>query len=53
MKKEQTTQFVVKYCTKCKHSWEKSGKYIVIHLGFPTYGVQRKICSYCIKKGRQ
>ena len=61
IKEENSTQFSVKYCTRCEHSWEPRGskknketgeveKQCIIHLGFPTYGLRRKICYNCIKK---
>ena len=50
---ENNTQFTVKYCTKCNHSWEKDAGKTIIHLDFPTYGLQRKTCSHCAKKEQQ
>ena len=61
IKEENSSQFSVKYCTRCEHSWEPRGskknkdtgeveKQCIIHLGFPTYGLRRKDCFFCIKK---
>ena len=47
---ENSTQFTVKYCTECNYAWEKEVKKTIVHLDFPTYGLQRKICENCTKK---
>ena len=50
MNEEKETKFTVKCCTKCNHAWEQNGKKTVVYIDFPTYGLQRKTCSFCIKK---
>ena len=48
--KKTNTQFTVKLCTECNHAWEKDGKNTIMHLDFPTYGLQRRTCCFCVKK---
>ena len=50
--KKRNTQFTVKYCNSCKYAWERWGEKLIEYWDFPTYGLQRKICSKCIKKER-
>ena len=48
--KERNTQFSVKWCISCNYAWEKDTKNVLMHLDFPSYGLQRKTCPHCIKK---
>ena len=48
--RENHTQFPVKYCNDCNHSWENVYGKLIKYSDFPTYGLQRKTCSGCIKK---
>ena len=50
MNEEKDTKFTVKCCTKCNHAWEQIGNKTIVYLDFPTYGLQRKTCSFCIQK---
>ena len=51
MKYEKTnTQFTVKFCVSCNHAWEQDVNKTIIHLDFPSYGLQRKTCPHCVKK---
>ena len=50
---ENNTQFSVKYCNSCNHTWEKICGKTTMHLDFPSYGLQRKTCSICIKRERR
>ena len=47
---ENNTSFSVKYCTNCEHPWENIHGKLMIYSEFPTYGLQRKTCSKCIKR---
>ena len=47
---EHRTQFPVKYCNSCNYSWENVYGKLILHLDFPSYGLQRKTCRKCIKK---
>ena len=47
---ENNTQFPVKHCNNCNHSWENIYGKLVVHLDFPSYGLQRKTCPHCIKR---
>ena len=47
---ENNTQFPVKYCNSCNYSWENIHGKLMKYLDFPSYGLQRKTCSKCVKK---
>ena len=49
---ENNTSFSVKYCNSCEHPWENIHGKLMIYSEFPTYGLQRKTCSKCIKRER-
>ena len=49
---ENKIRFPVRHCNSCNHSWENIYGKLVIHLDFPSYGLQRKTCSKCIKRER-
>ena len=51
--KENNTQFTVKFCVSCNYAWEKDVGKIIMHLDFPSYGLQRKTCPHCVKKQRK
>ena len=50
---ENNTQFTVKLCVGCNHAWEKDTNKTIIHLDFPSYGLQRKTCDNCAKREQQ
>ena len=43
--------FSVKLCTSCGHAWEGQGKNQDKYWDFPKYGLQKKSCNDCKKKG--
>ena len=47
---ENNTNFSVKYCNNCKHSWENIYGKLTKYRDFPSYGLQRKTCSKCVKR---
>ena len=47
---ENNTNFSVRYCNSCEHPWENIHGKLMIYSEFPTYGLQRKTCSKCVKK---
>ena len=47
---QNETKFTVKYCNSCNYCWEKIHGKLTTYLDFPSYGLQRKTCSKCVKR---